>query len=145
MSVSRQVKEGASFNQNEVLSIKKKMRHNESEFNKERAVMKQKIDLLQTQVKELIERESNQKKMYETMLGALKDQKDEPKKTQDYLDKQLAKSEQVSKESLKLIEEQYLKKSEMLQKENKELQQQNSQLQEKVIKVQNDFHSKEKE
>ena len=50
-----------SFNQNEIITLKKKMRHNESEFNKEKALLKQKIDLLQQQVNDLVEREANQK------------------------------------------------------------------------------------
>lgn len=61
MSVTRTVKESSAFNQNEILSLRKKMRHNEAEFNKERAVLKQKIELLQQQVSELIEREASQK------------------------------------------------------------------------------------
>ncbi|CAI2370615.1 unnamed protein product [Moneuplotes crassus] len=145
MSVNRQIKEGPTFNQNEVLSLKKKMRHNEAEFAKERAVMKQKIDLLQNQVKELIEREANQKRMYETMLTALKDQGDEPKKTQDYFDKQLAKSDQVNKEGLQRVEQQYLKKQEMLQKENAEIQLENAKLREKNLEAKNQLETKTKE
>lgn len=61
MSVTRQAKESANFNQNEILTLKKKMRHNDAEYNKERALLRQKIELLQNQVNDLVEREENQK------------------------------------------------------------------------------------
>lgn len=61
MSVTRTAKETLNFNQNEIIALKKKMRHSESEFTKEKAVLKQKNDLLQQQVNDLIEREANQK------------------------------------------------------------------------------------
>lgn len=61
MSVTRQAKESANFNQNEILTLKKKMRYNDSEYNKERAILRQKIELLQNQVNDLVEREENQK------------------------------------------------------------------------------------
>jgi len=110
MSVNREGKETNNYNQNEILSFKKKMRYNESEYNKERAIMKQKIDLLQTQAMELVEREASQRKMHEAMISALKDQSEDPQKTQDYFEKQLAKSELINQESLKILEEQYQNK-----------------------------------
>jgi chromosome segregation ATPase len=90
MSVTRQATKHAFFTQSEVIQVKKKMRNKEAEFEKERAVLKQKIELYKTQVAESEEREANQKKMYETMISALKNNKTELDDMQKHIDTHLA-------------------------------------------------------
>ena len=55
------------------------MRQKESDFAKERAILKQKVELLELQLKDSTEREESQRKMHETMINCLK--KDDGKKS----------------------------------------------------------------
>lgn len=49
------------------------MRRKEIEFEKSRAILQQKVELLEMQLNESEEREENIKKMHETMMAALQD------------------------------------------------------------------------
>lgn len=52
---------------NDLEVLRKEMRAREQEYQKKVAVMEQKIELLNIQLKETEEREFNQKKMYDRM------------------------------------------------------------------------------
>jgi hypothetical protein len=47
------------------------MRRKETEFEKAKAILQQKVELLELQLKESQEREDNTKKMHETLMNAL--------------------------------------------------------------------------
>eukprot|EP00826_Nyctotherus_ovalis_P020713 TRINITY_DN16536_c0_g3_i1.p1 TRINITY_DN16536_c0_g3~~TRINITY_DN16536_c0_g3_i1.p1 ORF type:complete len:363 (-),score=99.16 TRINITY_DN16536_c0_g3_i1:527-1615(-) len=69
-----------NLSQNQLLALvyelQKQLRAKEMAAQKERAVMEQKVQLLEAQVKEGKEREVSMKKMYETMIGALNPEAD---------------------------------------------------------------------
>lgn len=62
------------------------------------------------------------------MISALREHGDDPKQTQDYLDKQIAHTERINKESILNLEAQFLKKEATLRSEINELRNENDNL-----------------
>lgn len=62
------------------------------------------------------------------MISALRDKTDDPEQAQAYLDKQIAHTERINQENLKLLQDQYDKKSMSLLKEINELKLENERL-----------------
>lgn len=52
--------------------LQKKLNASEANFKKEKALLEQKVELVKIELKEVLEREQNQNKMYETIIQALK-------------------------------------------------------------------------
>lgn len=57
---------------NELTLLEKKLRTSEAIFNKEKALLEQKVELLKIELSEVKEEKANQARMYETMLSALR-------------------------------------------------------------------------
>ena len=61
-------------------SLEKQLRDKDNSFKKERALLSQKIELLELQLKDSIEREESTKRLHDTMLNAFKQDTQEGKK-----------------------------------------------------------------
>lgn len=62
----------------ENILLKKQVRAKESEINKTKAVLEQKVQLLELQVQDAMEREENLKKVQDKMLNVLNNDKGKP-------------------------------------------------------------------
>lgn len=77
------------FNLDESLKLKRQYVREENEWKKTKAVLEQKIELLQLEVKESKEREENLERLNETILGTLKDLSSENNKASKGVFKEL--------------------------------------------------------
>jgi len=78
----------------DVHDLRKEMRQKECDFEKQKAILQQKVELLELQLRESQEREENAKKMHETMMSALRSGEDEGKSSKESeLAQQLLKRE----------------------------------------------------
>ena len=66
-----------------IASLEKQLREKDNSFKKENALLSQKIELLNIQLKDSQEREENTRRMHSTMLSAFKDNKQESSKFGD--------------------------------------------------------------
>lgn len=83
--------------------------------------------------------------MYETMITALREQQDDPREAQAYLDKQLAHTDRINKENLKQLEDQYTKKYENINKDLKNLQLENDKVNQEAREHKIEMERREKE
>lgn len=128
MSLTRTKSQTLLFSQNDILTLKKKMRHTEAEFNKEKALMKQKIELLNNEIQNLQEREVSQKQMYDAMISALKSREEDPEEIQKCIDKQIEQAEKINAERIQNMQDQYKNKQINFEKQINGLQLENDSL-----------------
>ena len=128
MSLTRTKSQTLLFSQNDILTLKKKMRHTEAEFNKEKALMKQKIELLNNEIQNLQEREVSQKQMYDAMISALKSREEDPEEIQKCIDKQIEQAEKINAERIQNMQDQYKSKQINFEKQINGLQLENDSL-----------------
>ena len=86
-----------------IYDIQKQFRNKETSYIKDKAILEQKITLLKTKVKEGEERESNMKRMYDSMLTALNPSINNTTN----IEKEIAFINEIHKKELKEIKDQY--------------------------------------
>ncbi|CAI2383141.1 unnamed protein product [Moneuplotes crassus] len=89
--------------QNQVSSLQKKLQAREASFDKEKAVLEQKVKLMKIELAEVTEREKSQSKMYELMLSALKSEAESPQ-NHELLQKLVSSRSDSSSDTKELME-----------------------------------------